>query len=40
MTDKTYFQYWGKTEKVEEGKPPKYHLLSYHCLDVAAAGWK
>lgn len=28
----SYFCYWGKTEK-ETGK---YHLLPYHCLDVAA----
>jgi CRISPR-associated endonuclease/helicase Cas3 len=29
-----YFRYWGKAEK--EG--PDYHLLVYHCLDVAAVG--
>ena len=30
-----YFQYWGKAHKEsEEGAP--YHLLPYHCLDVAA----
>ncbi|MBE0596087.1 MAG: CRISPR-associated helicase Cas3' [Desulfuromonadales bacterium] len=28
------FQYWGKTS--ENGS---YHLLPYHCLDVAAVGW-
>ncbi|WP_429886413.1 CRISPR-associated helicase Cas3' [Geoalkalibacter halelectricus] len=28
------FDYWGKT--VEDGR---YHLLPYHCLDVAAVGW-
>lgn len=38
MTNKTYFKYWGKAEKGQEGKPPKYHLLPYHCLDVAAVG--
>lgn len=27
----TYFNYWGKT-----GKDGTYHLLPYHCLDVAA----
>jgi len=32
---KTYYHYWGKTEK--DGK--RYHLLLYHCLDVAAVGW-
>lgn len=32
----SYFRYWGKTEK--DGK--RYHLLPYHCLDVAAvAAW-
>ncbi|MBN2299067.1 MAG: CRISPR-associated helicase Cas3' [Deltaproteobacteria bacterium] len=38
MTDSTipnYYRYWGKTEK-DTGK---YHLLPYHCLDVAAVGW-
>ena len=36
-----YFKYWGKAEKAEEGKPTRYHLLPYHCLDVAAvtAAW-
>jgi hypothetical protein len=29
-----YFRYWGKAEK--EGL--RYHLLPYHCLDVAAMG--
>lgn len=29
-----YFRYWGKAEK--EGQ--RYHLLPYHCLDVAAVG--
>jgi CRISPR-associated endonuclease/helicase Cas3 len=28
-----YYQYWGKTS--EDGG---YHLLPYHCLDVAAVG--
>ncbi|MCB2180763.1 MAG: CRISPR-associated helicase Cas3' [Desulfobulbaceae bacterium] len=36
---KTYFKYWGKAERVEEGGLPRYHLLPYHCLDVAAVGW-
>lgn len=31
----SYFKYWGKAEK--DG--PAYHLLPYHCLDVAAVGW-
>jgi len=29
---KSYYHYWGKAEK--EGV--RYHLLPYHCLDVAA----
>lgn len=29
-----YFRYWGKAEKEGDG----YHLLVYHCLDVAAVG--
>jgi CRISPR-associated endonuclease/helicase Cas3 len=28
----SYFRYWGKAEKDGAG----YHLLVYHCLDVAA----
>jgi CRISPR-associated endonuclease/helicase Cas3 len=32
----SYFKYWGKADKDD---PTKYHLLSYHCLDVAAVGW-
>ncbi len=31
----TYFHYWGKAER--EG--PCYHLLPYHCIDVAAVGY-
>ena len=31
---KSYYQYWGKAEKDGNG----YHLLPYHCLDVAAVG--
>lgn len=30
-----YYRYWGKAEK--DGY--RYHLLVYHCLDVAAVGW-
>ncbi len=30
-----YFRYWGKAEKDGD----HYHLLPYHCLDVAAVGW-
>ncbi len=37
MEKKAYFKYWGKARKEgEEGAP--YHLLPYHCLDVAAVG--
>jgi CRISPR-associated endonuclease/helicase Cas3 len=34
MTKSTpsYYKYWGKADK-DTGK---YHLLPYHCLDVAA----
>ncbi|EFK08562.1 CRISPR-associated helicase Cas3 [delta proteobacterium NaphS2] len=31
-----YFRYWGKADQHEGGV---YHLLPYHCLDVAAVGW-
>lgn len=31
----SYFRYWGKAEK--DGS--RYHLLVYHCLDVAAVGY-
>lgn len=34
-TEKSYYRYWGKAEKDGSG----YHLLPYHCLDVAAIGW-
>ena len=34
MENKDYFKYWGKASK-EDGS---YHLLPYHCLDVAAVG--
>jgi CRISPR-associated endonuclease/helicase Cas3 len=30
-----YYRYWGKVEK----GGVRYHLLPYHCLDVAAVGW-
>ncbi len=38
--DKSYFKYLGKVEKPVEGKQPRYHLLPYYCLDVAAVGWQ
>ena len=33
----SYFRYWGKARKEGEDGPA-YHLLPYHCLDVAAVG--
>lgn len=33
----SYFKYWGKAKKNENGEDgDDYHLLVYHCLDVAA----
>ena len=29
----TYYRYWGKADRDD---PTNYHLLPYHCLDVAA----
>lgn len=34
----SYFQYWGKAKKDLQVEGPDYHLLPYHCLDVAAVG--
>lgn len=34
----TYFGYWGKAQSQPEQYGAKYHLLAYHCLDVAAVG--
>jgi len=31
---KSYFKYWGKSDKSDQ--EGRYHLLPYHCLDVAA----
>ncbi|GGP57171.1 hypothetical protein GCM10009347_24600 [Shewanella algicola] len=31
-----YFKYWGKAKKTLEQTSVDYHLLPYHCLDVAA----
>jgi len=33
--NQTYYKYWGKAGK----EANSYHLLVYHCLDVAAVGW-
>ncbi|MGK0497486.1 HD domain-containing protein, partial [Neptuniibacter pectenicola] len=31
-----YMQYWGKAKKDPDSEGADYHLLPYHCLDVAA----
>lgn len=42
MTEETnkeiplYYRYWGKAKPDAEGAGPAYHLLPFHCLDVAA----
>lgn len=33
-----YLRYWGKTNKKADNQSDPYHLLAYHCLDVAACG--
>ena len=35
-----YFKYWGKAKKDSEQQGADYHLLPYHCLDVAAVAEK
>ena len=35
---RSYFNYWGKANP-KSSKSASYHLLPYHCLDVAAVGW-
>lgn len=37
MTVPSYYRYWGKA-KPAEGYGAHFHLLPYHCLDVAAVG--
>jgi len=37
-SSKLFYQYWGKAAQTEENGL-SYHLLPYHCLDVAAVGW-
>ncbi|NMG44766.1 CRISPR-associated helicase Cas3' [Aromatoleum toluvorans] len=37
MSDPEYFRYWGKA-RPQDGDGAGYHLLPYHCLDVAAVG--
>lgn len=34
--NKVFMQYWGKASKNSEASQCDYHLLPYHCLDVAA----
>jgi CRISPR-associated endonuclease/helicase Cas3 len=34
-----YYRYWGKAKPDADSGGPAYHLLPYHCLDVAAMGW-
>ncbi|MEF3077354.1 CRISPR-associated helicase Cas3' [Methylobacter sp. Wu1] len=36
---KAFYRYWGKAKSDKE-IGPAYHLLPYHCLDVAAVGWQ
>lgn len=35
-----YFKYWGKAKRDSEQQGADYHLLPYHCLDVAAVADK
>ena len=37
-SEKDFLRYWGKTNKSSDGFGAPYHLLAYHCLDVAACG--
>ena len=37
MTEKLYYKYWGKA-KSDNDSGVGYHLLPYHCLDVAVVG--
>ena len=39
MEDSLYFQYWGKADRSTNDGSPSFHLLPYHCLDVAAIGY-
>lgn len=36
MTTPTYYHYWGKAQANDQFSESPYHLLVYHCLDVAA----
>ena len=35
----SYFKYWGKAQQSQDQPGPSYHLLPYHCLDVAAIAY-
>lgn len=35
-SEKSFYKYWGKALKGNSGENVEYHLLPYHCLDVAA----
>ncbi len=35
----SFYRYWGKAKRDRDAVGPDYHLLPYHCLDVAAVGW-
>lgn len=37
---RAYFRYWGKAKTSPEIAGTDYHLLPYHCLDVAAVGYQ
>jgi CRISPR-associated endonuclease/helicase Cas3 len=39
MTEALYYGYWGKARSDNENGLA-YHLLPYHCLDVATVGWQ
>ncbi|CAG9000046.1 MAG: CRISPR-associated endonuclease/helicase Cas3 [Candidatus Celerinatantimonas neptuna] len=36
----SFYQYWGKAQKGDSVTGDAYHLLPYHCLDVAAVGYQ
>jgi len=38
--EKMFFKYWGKAKRNPNQEGYDYHLLAYHCLDVAAVGFK
>ncbi|AFM27181.1 CRISPR-associated helicase/endonuclease Cas3 [Desulfomonile tiedjei] len=35
----SYFRYWSKVARDADGNLKSFHLLPYHCLDVAAVGY-